>query len=103
MRVGFFSALSAIILMFADAAAADQIANLKFSAPEVQLLKHLDQIEKGAGISSSMLKAAPFVSLFGSPSPTDVAITITTNDWDLIVGSLGGLRKIEACKREGGI
>jgi hypothetical protein len=62
------------------------------------LLQRLNQIEVGAGISSTMLKVAPFVQLMGSPAPTDVAITITTSDWDLISSSLQGLKKIQACK-----
>jgi hypothetical protein len=79
-------------------AAPPKIEGLKFSKEELVLLKRLDQIQSGAGIASSMLKAAPFVQLFGSPAPLDVAITIGTNDWNKIFASLRSLKKIQACK-----
>jgi hypothetical protein len=78
--------------------ASEQLDNVKFSAAEIALLKRLNQIQTGAGISSTMLKAAPFVQLFASPAPVDVGITIATNDWDQISASLKGLKKIEECK-----
>jgi hypothetical protein len=87
-----------LLLGCSIAIAAQEIHNLKFSKEELQLLKRLDQIQKGAGLSSSMLKTAPFILLFGSPSPEDVAITIATNDWDKILGALKSLQKIQACE-----
>jgi len=90
--------ISCISSSVAVLAAPQKIVDLKFSKEELALLKRLDQIQSGAGIASSMLKAAPFVQLFGSPAPVDVAITIGTNDWDLIFGSLKALKKIQACK-----
>ncbi|MGY3547350.1 hypothetical protein [Bradyrhizobium sp. USDA 4469] len=78
--------------------AAEEIKDVKFSKEEMTLLKRLDQIQKGAGVSSSMLKATPFIQLFGSPAPVDVAITIVTNDWDKIFGALKSLKKVQACQ-----
>jgi hypothetical protein len=75
-----------------------EIKGLKFSQKELQLLKDIDRIESGAGMAATMLKVSPFVMLFGSPSPVDVAITVTTNDWDKIGGSLSNLQKIASCK-----
>ena len=72
--------------------------SFSLSKPEIALLKRLNQIEVGAGISKTMLKAAPFVSLFSSTSPIDVAVTLTTNDWDQILGALTALGKLNACK-----
>jgi hypothetical protein len=75
-----------------------KIEGMKFSKEELDLLKVLDQIQRGAGVASSMLKAAPFLTLFGSPAPLDVAITITTNDWDKIYDSVSAVKKLAACK-----
>lgn len=91
-----------VLSSFCEAAPAapetPQIEGLKFSEPELKLLKRLNQIQAGAGIASAMLKAAPFVQIFSSPAPADVAITIGTSDWDKIFGALKGLNKIQACK-----
>ena len=73
------------------------LAGVKFTKVEIALLKRLDQIQSGAGLASTMLKAAPFLALFSSPAPEDVAVTITGNDWDKIYGALTGLKKIQAC------
>jgi hypothetical protein len=95
-----FAAISLSVLFSISAVvgAPPDIKNISFSREELALLKRLDQIQTGAGVSSSMLKAAPFVQLFGSPEPVDVAITIATNDWDKIFGALKGLKKIQACQ-----
>ncbi len=45
-----------------------------------------------------MLKLSPFITLAASPAPSDVAITIGSNDWDKIYGALTGLKKIETCQ-----
>lgn len=87
-----------LLLMVSPAGVAAAATNVSLSKEEVELLKRLDQIQTGAGISSSMLKAAPFITLFASPAPSDLLITIGTNDWDLIYGSLKGLDKIASCK-----
>ena len=89
-----------LLLSLGSAAWADDeptLSGVKFSKAEIALLKRLDQIQSGAGLASTMLKAAPFLALFSSPAPEDVAVTITGNDWDKIYGALTGLKKIQAC------
>jgi hypothetical protein len=72
--------------------------NIKFSKEEIELLKRIKQIEDAAHVSASMLKTAPFIQLFSSPSPQELAITIFTNDWDEIGPALRGLGKAKACQ-----
>lgn len=84
--------------LFAAAAEPPELQGLRFSAAEIQLLRRIDQIQQGAGIVETMLKAAPFIQLLSAPHPVDLAITIGTNDWDKIYGSITALRKIQACK-----
>lgn len=102
LRKRLFAISSAISLAIwlgpVQAVSQPSLSDLKFSAAEIELLKRINQIETGAGIASTMLKAAPFITLFSSPNPMDVAITIGTNDWDKIYGSLTALQKISACK-----
>lgn len=98
LRGAAFAAGLVLGLAFKTAYAATEISGLRFSNEEVALLKDLDRIQSGAGVASSMLKAAPFIQLFSSPNPVDVAITITTNDWDKILGAIQALQKIAACK-----
>jgi hypothetical protein len=45
-----------------------------------------------------MLKSAPFLEILNSLDPADMAITITTNNWDRILPSLKNLNKIQACQ-----
>lgn len=97
-RRGILAGLAWALVFLNSTYAADPIKGLKFSKEELELLKRLDQIQSLAGISSTMLKAAPFFELFSSPDPVDVAITIGTNDWDKISGALAGLQKIQSCK-----
>jgi hypothetical protein len=91
-------ALIALLFVSRTALGAETISDLRFSKEELALLKRLDQIQTGAGIASSMLKAAPFVELLASSDPVEVAITVTTNDWNQIYGALTGLKKVAACK-----
>ena len=93
-----FVSMIAYTLALSIAFAAAPVEGLKFSKEELQLLKRIDQIQSGAGIASTMLKTAPFVQLFSAPEPADVAITLATNDWDMIGAALSGLQKIQACK-----
>lgn len=65
--------------------------DLKFSKEEVELLKRWKQIEDGATIASSMLKATPFVELFTATKPHEQLVTVTMNDWDLIGAAIKGL------------
>jgi hypothetical protein len=91
------SALAAILCVAGVLFAADREA-VKFSKNEILLLKRLDQIQTGANVLKSMLKAAPFAQLVGSTSLIDMTITVSTNDWDQIFGALTALNKIESCK-----
>jgi hypothetical protein len=86
------------IAQLAALAAETPLANVKFSADEITLLKRINQIQTGAGMAMTVLKASPFVTLMGSPNPIDMAITIGSNDWDQIYGSLTALQKISACQ-----
>lgn len=82
-------------LLPSSAACAEKI---RLSKQEVALLKRIDQIQIGAGIITSMLKAAPFLQLASSTSLVDMTITVGTSDWDLIYGALKGLNTSAACK-----
>jgi hypothetical protein len=75
-----------------------KIEGVKFSKKEISLMKRLDQIQTGAGLARSMLKAAPFVQILSATSPDDIVVNIGFNDWEYIYGALQGLGKIQACK-----
>ena len=81
-----------------DALAEAKFSNVRFTTSEITLLRRIKAIEDGANVSSSMLKAVPFVQIFTSTSPQEIAVTISVNDWDLIGSALQSLGKIKACQ-----
>jgi len=78
-------------------------SNLRFSKDEVELLRTIDQIEDAAGVTSSLLKATPFIQLLASLDPKEMAITVATNEWERIGPALKALGTIKACKISGEI
>src|SRR4051794_24177353 len=96
----FFALLCSTWLSTLDVVAQThpEIKGVKFSKKELELVKRLDQLQSGAGLAKTMLKAAPFVQIFSATSPDDIAVNIVFNDWDYIYGALTSLAKIQACK-----
>jgi hypothetical protein len=98
-RTGAWTLVVSFIVFNASLLAQEaKFRDLKFSKEEIGLLKRIKQIEDGAQVSTSMLKAAPFVQIFSSNSAHDLVITIFTNDWDKIGPALQALGKIKACQ-----
>jgi hypothetical protein len=101
LRIGIFVVVASWIgclMPPAPGLSQGAISNLKFSKTELDLLKDINNVAAAAGVSTTILKLSPFIALFSSPSPVDVAITVTTNDWDKIGGALSTIKQASACK-----
>jgi hypothetical protein len=76
--------------------AADHV--VKFSAEDIAVLKQLKTVKDVADASARLLLSSPVIELLASPSPVDVAITLTTADWSGMTKGANGLQKIAACR-----
>jgi hypothetical protein len=104
LRVFLAIALSLFVLGTARAAPQEaKFKNLRFSKEELELLKDIKKIEDAAAVTQSLLKATPFIQIFASTTPLEMAITVTTNDWDRIGPAVSAMGKIRACKISGEI